>query len=71
MVRKREKPNKWKVNLSPKIRKTGKRMNLKGWRNERCNFNMLNVRGLRKMPTMASKRHMKMWDWKSGLKIPI
>lgn len=34
MVRKREKSNKWKVDLSPKIRKTGKRMNLKGWRNE-------------------------------------
>ena len=63
MGRKREKSNKQR-----KIRKTGKRIHLKGWRNEECNFNMLHFGGLEKKPAMASEA--KMWDWRSGLEMP-
>lgn len=40
MVRKREKSKMWKGELSPKIRKTGGRMNSKGRRREECNFDV-------------------------------
>lgn len=47
---KREKLNQWKVQLSPKIRKTGRRMNLKGWRNEEFNSDRLNFRRGKRFP---------------------
>lgn len=42
----------WKGELSPKIRKTGGRMNSKGRRREECNFDVRNFRGLEGMRAM-------------------
>lgn len=71
MVAKTEILNKWKVEFSPKVRKTGRRMNLKGWKNEEFNFDLLNFRSRKKMQTVVYRRQLYMWDQSSGLETPV